>query len=98
MAHRDKCSLCKQYAKHAVVALEKPTVEILSHWIELAFQTVWPHMVAHIEDNAVDKAHGKLSWYHNRYQDTIKDTKSLRKQLNSKKECCRKAVSELHRL
>ena len=37
--HRDECSLCEQYAEHAVAASEKPTVEIPSHWIELAFRT-----------------------------------------------------------
>ena len=40
--HRDECSLCEQYAEHAVAASEKPMVEILSHRIELAFWTVWP--------------------------------------------------------
>ena len=65
--HRDKCSLCEQYAEHAVAASEKPTVEILSHWIELAFQTAWLWVVEHIEDDAMDEAHGKLSWYRDRY-------------------------------
>ena len=40
--HMDECSLCEQYAKHAVAASEKPTVEIPSHRIELAFRTAWP--------------------------------------------------------
>ena len=40
--HRDECSLCEQYAEHTVAASEKPTVEIPSHWIELAFRTAWP--------------------------------------------------------
>ena len=77
---------------------EKPMVEIPSHQIELAFWMAWPRMVAHIEGDAVDEAHSKLSWYHDRYQDTIKNTKLLQEQLNSKKECCCKAESELHRL
>ena len=59
--HRDECSLCKQYAEHAVAALEKLTVEIPSHRIELAFQTAWPRVVERIEDDAMDEAHGKLS-------------------------------------
>ena len=42
MTHRDECSLCKQYAEHTVAASEKPTVEIPSHRIELAFRTAWP--------------------------------------------------------
>ena len=81
MTHRDECTLCKQYAKHTVVASEKPMVEILSHRIELAFWTVWPCMMACIED----EAHGKLSWYHDRYQDVIKNTKSLQEQLDSER-------------
>ena len=60
-----------------MVASEKPSVEIPSHWIKLAFWTVWPQVVEHIEYDAVDEAHSKLSWYHDRYQDTIKNAKSL---------------------
>ena len=65
--HRNKCSLCEQYAEHTVAASEKPTVEIPSHRIELAFQTACPRVVEHIEDDAVGFVHSKLSWYHNRY-------------------------------
>ena len=77
MTHRDKCSLCEQYAEHALAASEKPTVEIPSHQIELAFWTAWPQVVEHIEDDAVGFVHGKLSWYRNRYQDAVKNTKLL---------------------
>ena len=49
--HRDKCSLCEQYAEHAVAALEKLTVEIPSHQIELAFRTAWPRVVECIVRN-----------------------------------------------
>ena len=52
--HRDECSLCEQYAEHAVAASEKPMVELPSHQIELAFRTAWPRVVEHIEDNAMD--------------------------------------------
>ena len=96
--HRDECSLCKQYAKHAVAALEKPTVEIPSHWIELAFRTAWPRVVERIEDNAMDEAHGNLSWYHDRYQDAVKNVKLLEEQLDCERECHCKAESELHDL
>ena len=61
MTYRDECSLCEQYAEHAVAASEKPTVEIPSHRIELAFWTAWPRVVECMEDDAVDEAHGKLS-------------------------------------
>ena len=98
MTHRDECTLCKQYAKQTVVVLEKLTVEILSHQIELAFQTAWQHVVACIEDDAMDEAHGKLSWYHDWYQDVIKNTKLLQEQLDSEKEHHRKAESKLHHL
>ena len=98
MTHRDECSLCEQYAEHTVAALEKPMVETPSHWIELAFQTVWPWVVERIEDDAVDEAHGKLSWYRDRYQDAVKNAKSLQEQLDSKKERCCKVESELHDL
>ena len=72
-------------------------VEILSHQIELAFQTAWPYVVECIEDDAMDEAHSKLSWYHDRYQDAVKNVKSLQEQLDSKKEIgrasCRERVS-----
>ena len=55
-------------------------------------------MVEHIEDDAMDEAHGKLSWYHDRYQDAVKNAKSLQEQIDSKKECHHKAESELHDL
>ena len=61
MTCRDKCSLCEQYAEHAVAASEKLTAEIPLHWIELELQTVWLHVVACIQDDAVDEAHSKLS-------------------------------------
>ena len=81
-----------------MAASEKPVVEIPSHRIELAFQTAWPHVVECIEDDAVDKAHSKLSWYYDRYQDMIKNTKLLQEQLDSEKECRHKVESELHHL
>ena len=96
--HRDECLLCEQYTEHAVATSEKPTVEIPTQWIELAFRTAWPHVVECIEDDAVDRAHGKLSWYRNRYQDAVKNAKSLQEQLDSEKERCRKAESEFHNL
>ena len=51
-----------------------------------------------IEDDAMDEAQGKLSWYRNRYQDAVKNVKSLQEQLDSKKERRRKAESKLHDL
>ena len=96
--HRDECLLCKQYTEHTVAASEKLMVEIPSHRIELAFRTAWPWVVEHIEDDAVDEAHGKLSWYRDRHQDVVKTMKSLQEQLDSEKEHCRKAKSELHDL
>ena len=73
-------------------------VEIPFHQIELAFWTAWPQVVECIEDDAVDKAHIKLSWYCDRYQDMVKNAKSLQEQLDSKKEHRRKAESKLHDL
>ena len=51
-----------------------------------------------IEDDAVDEAHGKLSWYRDRYQDVVKNTKSLQEQLDSEKERRHKTESDLHDL
>ena len=98
MTHRNECTLCEQYTKHTVVVSDKLTVEILSHQVELAFWMAWPHVMACIEDDAVDEAHGKLSWYRDRYQDVIKNAKLLQEQLDSEKEHCCKAESKLHHL
>ena len=51
-----------------------------------------------IEDDAMDEAQGKLSWYRDRYQDAVKNVKSLQEQLDSEKERRRKAESKLHDL
>ena len=72
MTHKDECTLCEQYAKYTVVVLKKLMVK---HWIELAFWMVWPCMVACIGDDAMDKAHGKLSWI-------VTDTKTQLKTQN----------------
>ena len=66
--------------------------------IELGFQTAWPHVVECIEDDGMNKAHGKLSWYHDSYQDMVKNMKSLQEQLDSKKERRHKVESDLHDL
>ena len=52
----------------------------------------------HIEDKAMDKAHGKLGWYCKRYQEVNKNKKSLQEQLNAEKEHLCKAKSEIHLL
>ena len=98
MTHRDGCTLCKQYTKHAEVVLGTWRVEKPSHQIELTFWTVGPHVVACIEDYALDETHGKLSLYHDWYHHVIKNTKSLQEQLDSEKECHCKVESELHHL
>ena len=41
--HRDECSLCEQYAEHAVVALEKLTVEIVIETGEVIYITITDH-------------------------------------------------------
>ena len=46
----------------------------------------------------MDEAYGKLSWDDDQYQDAVKNAKSLQEQLDSEKECCHKAESELHHL
>ena len=61
--HRGKCSTCGTYAAHIIAASKNPMIDIPSHQIQVAFQNVWPRIVKHIEEEAVDKACGKLSWY-----------------------------------
>ena len=73
-------------------------MEIPSRRIELAFRTVFPQVVEHIEDDAVDEAHSKLTWYRNRYDDEVQNAKLLKDQLDSEKERRRKAEEELKTL
>ena len=63
MTHRGACSTCETYATHTIASASArcPTVAILSHQINLMFQTAWPQVVTLIKDEAVDKAHSKLS-------------------------------------
>ena len=81
-----------------MAAVEKPMVVILSHQIELPFQMAWQQVVTCIEDNTMDEAHGKLSWYHDQYNEVTKSIKSLEEKLSSERECCRKAETELESL
>ena len=73
-------------------------VAILSHWIELAFWMAWPQVVTRIEDDAMDEAHGKLSWYRDQYNEATKGVKSLEEKLPSERECHHKAEAELESL
>ena len=61
--HKGKCSTCGTYATHIIAAAKNLTIDIPSHHIKVTFQNVWPRIVKHIEEEAVDKACGKLSWY-----------------------------------
>ena len=61
--HRGKCSTCGTYATHVIAAANSPMVEIASHWIEVLIRNAWPNVMARIEDEVVDEACGKLSWY-----------------------------------
>ena len=69
MTHKGNCATCETYATHVIAAVKSPMVAILSHQIKIAFWTVWPQVMTHIEDDAVDEAHGKLSWYRGQYKE-----------------------------
>ena len=84
--HRGKCSTCEMYAAHTIVAARCLTVAIPSHQIEHVFHIAWTQVVTHIEDEAMDEAHGKLSWYWNRYEDKTKSIKALEEKLSSERD------------
>ena len=54
--------------------------------------------MTHIEDEAVDKAHGKLSWYCERHNEVTRNVKSLEEELYSERECCYKVEAKLESL
>ena len=96
--HRGKCSTCATYAIHVIVTARSLMVEILSHQIEVALWTVWPKVLTRIEDEAIDKACGKLSWYCDRYEESTKSLKALEEKLFSERDRRRKAEARLSEL
>ena len=55
------------------------------------FWVVWPQVVTCIEDEAVDEAHSKLSWYQDQYEDATKSIKNHKGKLSSERDHCCKA-------
>ena len=62
------------------------------------FQVAWPHVVNHIEDEAVDVSHSKLSWYQDQYEDTTKNIKALEEKLSSERDHHHKAETKQSKL
>ena len=50
--------------------------------------------MTHIEDNAMDKAHSKLSRYHDQYNKVTKSVKALKENPSSEKVCYHKAETK----
>ena len=59
---------------------------------------VWPQVVTCIEDDAVEKAHSKLLWYCDQYNEATKSVKLLEEKLSSEREHRCKAETELKSL
>ena len=57
------CNTCEAYALHVVKASKVPMVEIPPRKVKKAFQTVWPNIVHHIEDEASSESDKKVEWY-----------------------------------
>ena len=85
MTHRGDCTTCETYATHAIVAARSPMIAIPSYQIELTFWSAWPQVMTQIEDEAVDEAQGKLSWYQYQYEEATKSIKALEEKLSSEK-------------
>ena len=94
MTHRGDCMTCEVYATHTIAAARNPTVAIPSHQIKIVFWTAWPQVMTCIEDDAVDKAHGKLPWYLDQYKEATKSIKALEEKLSSEKDHCHKAETK----
>ena len=45
----------------------------------------WLQVIAHIEDDAMNEAHGKLSWYWDQYDESKKSIKALEENVSSEK-------------
>ena len=85
---------CEMYVAHAIAAARSLMVAILSHQIGHVFQTAWPQVVTHIEEEAVDKAYSKLSWYQDQCEDAMKSIKALEEKLSSERDCCCKVEAK----
>ena len=72
---------------YPIAAAKSLMVAIPSHQIELVFQMSWLQVVTHIEDDAMDEAHSKLSWYQDQYDEVTKSIKALKEKLSSEKDC-----------
>ena len=59
--HREGCDMCEAYTLHVVEVSKALTVEIPSREVEKAFQTAWPNIVHHIEDEASSESDKKVS-------------------------------------
>ena len=71
-----ECEVCKAYTLHIVEASKVPTVEIPPREVEKkAFQTAWPNIIHHIEDEASSVSDKKVEWYSNRHNNLTDDVK-----------------------
>ena len=58
--HHEGWDMCEAYALHVVEASRAPTVEIPPREVKKAFQTVWPNIIHHIEDEASSESDNKV--------------------------------------
>ena len=65
--------MCEAYALHVVEASRAPTVEIPPREVKKAFQTVWPNIIHHIEDEASSESDNKVEWYSNCHNNLTDD-------------------------
>ena len=71
--HCEGCEVCEAYTLHVVEASKVPMVEILPREVEKAFQTAWPNIVHHIEDEASSVSDKKVEWYSNCHDNLTDD-------------------------
>ena len=75
--HREGCEVYKAYALHIVEVSKVLMVEILPREVEMAFQTAWPNIVHHIEDEASSESDKKVEWYSDCHDNPTDDVRMV---------------------
>ena len=75
--HHEGCEVCKAYALHVVEASKVLMVEIPPREVDKAFQTAYPNIIHHIEDEASSVSDKKVEWYSDHHDNLTDDVRMV---------------------
>ena len=85
--HREGCETCNVYVLHIIKASELLMVEIPSREVKKAFQTAWPNVVHHIEDEASSESDKKVEWYSDHHDNLTDDIRMVENKASTERDC-----------